>query len=123
MPRGNFRHIVRHAPGKLPGRAGFCQVVPGDWWYKGIVLRLTDGAMGLCLWPLCAWGCMVTLFDIARIAARHTTRMAVAMRRALLERGVDADALAYAERRYDGVVECMRNVVSPLDLRAARRHG
>ena len=66
---------------------------------------------------------MVTLFDIARIAARHTTRMAVATRRALLERGVDADALACAERRYDGVVECMRNVVSPLDLRAARRHG
>ncbi|ERL09863.1 hypothetical protein [Olsenella profusa] len=66
---------------------------------------------------------MVTLFDIARIAARHTTRMAVAMRRALLERGVDADALAYVERRYDGVVECMRNVASPVDLRAARHHG
>lgn len=63
----------------------------------------------------------MTLFELARIASRHTTRMAVAMRRALLERGVDADALAYAERRYDGVVACMRNVVSPLDAKAARR--
>lgn len=65
----------------------------------------------------------MTLFELARIAARYTTRMAVATRRALLERGVDADALAYAERRYDGVVECMRNVMSPVDLRAARHHG
>lgn len=65
----------------------------------------------------------MTLFELARIAARYTTRMAMSMRRALLERGVDADALAYAERRYDGVVECMRNVVSPVDLRVARRGG
>lgn len=65
----------------------------------------------------------MTLFEMARVAVRYTTRMAVAMRRALLELGVDADALAYAERRYDGVVECMRNVASPINLRAARYHG
>ncbi len=65
----------------------------------------------------------MTLLDIARIAARHTTAMALAMRRALMELGVDADALAYAERRYDGTVECFRNVVDPLDARAARHHG
>lgn len=64
----------------------------------------------------------MTLFDLARIAARHTTAMAAAMRRALMERGVDAHALACAERRYDGVVECFRNRVSPVDARAAR-HG
>lgn len=63
----------------------------------------------------------MTLFDLARIAARHTTAMAMAMRRALMELGVDADALAYAERRYDGVAECMRNVVSPADWKEARR--
>ncbi|EUB32661.1 hypothetical protein [Olsenella uli] len=65
----------------------------------------------------------MTLFDLARIAARHTTAMAMAMRRALMELGVDADALAYAERRYDGVVECVRNRVDPLDRRAARHGG
>lgn len=65
----------------------------------------------------------MTLFGIARIAARYVTPMAIAMRRALKERGVDADALAYAERRYDDVVECMRNVVSPLDARVARHNG
>ena len=40
-----------------------------------------------------------------------------------MELGVDADALAYAERRYDGVVECVRNRVDPLDRRAARHGG
>ncbi len=40
---------------------------------------------------------------------------------ALMECGIDADAVAYAERRYDGVVECMRNHVSPIDARAAMR--
>lgn len=65
----------------------------------------------------------MTLYDIARIAARYETPMAMAMRRALRERGVEVDALAYAERRYDGVVERMRNVASPVDLMAARHHG
>lgn len=65
----------------------------------------------------------MTLFEMARIAARHQTVMAMAMRRALMERGIDANALAHAERRYGGVVECMRNVVSPVDLRTARANG
>ena len=47
--------------------------------------------------------------------------MSIAMRHALMECGIDADAVAYAERRYDGVVECMRNHVSPIDARAAMR--
>lgn len=63
----------------------------------------------------------MTLLDMARIAGRYVTPMSMAMRHALAERGIDADAVAYAERRYDGVVECMRNHVSPIDARAAMR--
>mgnify|MGYP001678432824 CR=1 FL=1 len=80
-------------------------------------------ALGSCSGPSCVRRHGMTLFDLARIAARHTTQMAMAMRRALMERGVDVDALAYAERRYGGVAECMRNVVSPVDLRTARANG
>lgn len=38
----------------------------------------------------------MTLFDLARIAARHTTAMAMAMRRALMELGRWLDANAEA---------------------------
>ncbi len=63
----------------------------------------------------------MTLIEIARIVARHNTVVARAMRDALMELGIDADAVRAAERRYDGVVECMRNVVSPTDRKEARR--
>lgn len=65
----------------------------------------------------------MTLREIAIIVSRHSTRVAYAMRAALMALGVDADALAVAEARYGGVAECVANRVSPLDARAARHRG
>ena len=65
----------------------------------------------------------MTIREIALVAARHSTRVAYAMRAALMALGVDADALAACERRYGGVAWCMRNRVSPLDARAARHQS
>lgn len=86
--------------------------------YRGIFA----GASGTG--PRLVWRrCDMTLREIALVAARHSTRVAYAMRAALMALGVDADALAVAEARYGGVAECVANRVSPLDAKTARHRA